>query len=127
MLQLAPQSVIFVASICVDFRKGIDGLTAVCKQQLLLDPLGGALFLFYNKGRTAIKILSFDGQGYWLCTKRLSSGRFKAKTSVSSSANSSSDHDSFYKKICYRALHVLIHNGDLASAKIGKDWKSVAS
>ena len=76
MLQLTPQSTIFVATIHIDFRKGIDGLIAVCNQKLTINPMGGALFLFYNKSKTTIKVLSFDGQGFWLCTKRLSQGKF---------------------------------------------------
>ncbi|WP_342272515.1 IS66 family insertion sequence element accessory protein TnpB [Candidatus Tisiphia endosymbiont of Parasteatoda lunata] len=45
MLQLTPASVIFVATIAIDFRKGIDGLIAVCRQKLSSDPLNGSLFL----------------------------------------------------------------------------------
>ncbi len=54
MLQLTPQSTIFVATIHIDFRKGIDGLIAVCNQKLTINPMGGALFLFYNKSKTTV-------------------------------------------------------------------------
>ena len=40
------------------------------------DPFSGAVFVFRNRRRTAIKILVYDGQGFWLCHKRFSSGRF---------------------------------------------------
>ncbi|WP_342271632.1 IS66 family insertion sequence element accessory protein TnpB [Candidatus Tisiphia endosymbiont of Parasteatoda lunata] len=116
MLQLTPASVIFVATIAIDFRKGIDGLIAVCRQKLSSDPLNGSLFLFYNKNRTAIKILSFDGQGFWLCSKRLSKGKFTAKLFPS-------DNSSY--QICYRTLHILIHNDDPSSAKFSNDWLPV--
>ncbi len=43
MLQLTPQSRIFVATHPVDFRKGIDGLCAVCRQILGENPLTGAV------------------------------------------------------------------------------------
>jgi len=76
MLQLTPQSRIFVATEPVDFRKGIDGLAAVCRQVLGDNPLSGALYVFRNRAGTTLKILCYDGQGYWLCTKRLSQGRF---------------------------------------------------
>ncbi|WP_342271342.1 IS66 family insertion sequence element accessory protein TnpB [Candidatus Tisiphia endosymbiont of Parasteatoda lunata] len=52
MLQLTPASVIFVATIAIDFRKGIDGLIAVCRQKLSSDPLNGSLFLFYQEFRS---------------------------------------------------------------------------
>jgi transposase len=76
MLQLTPQSRIFVATQPVDFRKGIDGLCAVCRQALGENPLAGAVYVFRNRTGTALKLLLDDGQGYWLCLKRLSQGHF---------------------------------------------------
>ena len=46
------------------------------RKQLEQDPMTGCAFVFRNRKGTAIKILLYDGQGYWLCQKRLSSGRF---------------------------------------------------
>ena len=74
MIQLTPQMRLLVATEPVDFRKGIDGLCAVCRQQLDLDPFSGTLFVFVNRSRQAIRLLGYDGQGYWLCHKRLSRG-----------------------------------------------------
>ena len=68
MLQLTPQSRIFVAVEPVDFRRGIDGLAAVCRQRLAQNPLTGAVYVFRNRRATAIKVLFYDGQGFWLCT-----------------------------------------------------------
>src|SRR5207244_10294497 len=76
MLQLTPQSRIFVATEPVDFRKGIDGLAAVCRQVLGDNPLEGAVYVFRNRAGTALKLLLYDGQGYWMMMKRLSQGRF---------------------------------------------------
>ncbi len=76
MLQLTPQSRIFVATEPIDFRKGMDGLAAVCRQVLGDNPLSGAVYVFRNRSGTAIKLLFYDGQGFWLCTKRLSKGHF---------------------------------------------------
>jgi transposase len=77
MLQITPQMKVLVAVEPVDFRKGIDGLVAFCKSSLGQDPLAGILFVFRNRRSTAIKVLVYDGQGYWLCQKRLSAGRFR--------------------------------------------------
>jgi len=77
MLQLTPQSRIFLALQPVDFRKGIDGLAALCRQTLDENPLGGAVYVFRNRSGTTLKLLAYDGQGFWLCTKRLSQGRFR--------------------------------------------------
>jgi transposase len=76
MIQITPHMRIFVAVEPADFRAGIDGLVAVCRKRLQADPFSGALFVFGNRARTSIKIVVYDGQGFWLCHKRLSSGRF---------------------------------------------------
>jgi transposase len=66
MVQLTPQSRLLLATAPVDFRKGIDGLAAVCRTVLGEQPLSGAIFVFRNRAATAIKLLCYDGQGYWL-------------------------------------------------------------
>ena len=76
MLQITPQMRILVAVEPVDFRQGIDGLVRLCKEALGQDPFRGGLFAFRNRRATAVKILVYDGQGFWLCHKRLSQGRF---------------------------------------------------
>jgi len=76
MIQLTPQMRILVAVEPVDFRKGIDGLAGVCRKVLSSDPFSGYVFVFRNRRRTAIKLLLYDGQGYWLFQKRISVGRF---------------------------------------------------
>jgi hypothetical protein len=76
MLALTPQMKILVAIEPADFRKGIDGLVRLCKDALQQDPLSGTVFCFRNRRSTAIKVLMYDGQGFWLCQKRLSQDRF---------------------------------------------------
>lgn len=75
MIQITPQMRILVCVEPVDFRSGIDRLCRICRQTLAADPFDGALFLFCNRSRTALRILGYDGQGFWLCHKRLSRGR----------------------------------------------------
>jgi transposase len=77
MIQITPQMRLLVAVVPVDFRRGIDGLCRVCREQLESDPFSGAVFVFRNRNSTAIKVLAYDGQGFWLCQKRLSEGRFR--------------------------------------------------
>lgn len=77
MIAVMPQMRLLVAVEPVDFRRGIDGLVAVCRQRLQTDPMSGAVFIFGSRSRKSIKILAYDGQGYWLCQKRLSQGRFR--------------------------------------------------
>ncbi len=77
MLQITPQHRLWFALDAVDFRRGIDGLSALCRQQLDQDPFSGHLFIFRNRRGTAIKLLVYDGNGYWLCHKRFSIGRLQ--------------------------------------------------
>jgi hypothetical protein len=77
MLQITPQMRILVAVEAVDFRKGIDSLAELCRAKLNADPFSGCLFVFRSRRATSIKVLVYDGQGFWLATKRLSKGRFR--------------------------------------------------
>jgi len=76
MIQVTPQMRVLVAVEPADFRKGIDGLSRVVREQLSDDPFSGAVFVFRNRRRSAVKILVYDGRGFWLCQMRLSQGRF---------------------------------------------------
>jgi hypothetical protein len=60
MLQLTPQSRVFLAREPADFRRGIDGLAALCRQPLGEDPMGGAIFVFRNRRGTSLKLLCYD-------------------------------------------------------------------
>lgn len=77
MILLTHESRIQLGVQPADFRKGIDGFVALCKNQLLEEPRDGSVYVFINRAKTMIRALSYDGTGYWLMTKRLSSGKFK--------------------------------------------------
>jgi transposase len=77
MIQITPQMRVLVATDPVDGRKGIDSLAALCRERLQADPFSGCLFVFRSRSGTALRILVYDGQGFWLATKRLSKGRFR--------------------------------------------------
>ena len=76
MIQITPQMRVLVAVEPVDGRKGIDSLAAVCRQRLEADPFSGTVFVFRGRRGDSIKVLVYDGQGFWLAQKRLSKGRF---------------------------------------------------
>ena len=77
MIQLTHQTRILLSIAPANFRSGIDGFVAICQNELLLNPRDQSVFVFINKARTMIRALSYDGTGYWLLTKRLSSGKFQ--------------------------------------------------
>ena len=77
MIQITPQMKILVAIDAEDGRKGIDSLARLCEEKLQADPFSGCMFLFRSRSGTSIRILVYDGQGFWLAQKRLSKGRFQ--------------------------------------------------
>ena len=115
MLQITPQMRILVAIHPVDFRKGIDGLAALCRNQLAEDPMSGTLFLFRNRGATALRVLAYDGQGFWLYSKRLSKGRFDWWPISADTIT----------QIDCRSLQTVLWNGDPMSAKFSQDWRKI--
>jgi transposase len=117
MIQIAPQMRILVAVEAIDFRKGIDGLARVCKEALQADAFSGCLFVFRNRRRTAIKILTYDARGFWLCQKRLSAGQFRFwPESAGHAAKAVEAHE----------LQVLLAGGDPGSVQAVPPWRRIA-
>jgi transposase len=119
MLQITPQMRILVAVEAVDFRNGIDGLVRLCKEVLRQDPFQGGVFVFRNRRATALKALVYDGQGFWLCHKRLSEGRFRWWPSTAA--------DGAVKALAAHQLQVLLRAGDPENTKAAPDWRPVLS
>ena len=68
---------VFVASAPIDMRYSFDRLAGLCQDQLGYDARSGALFVFFGKRRTALKVLFFDGSGMCVFYKRLDKGCFR--------------------------------------------------
>lgn len=92
LIQITPQLRIMVAVEAIDGRKGMDAIAQLCREKLDTDPFSGYLFIFRTRRGTSIRLLQFDGQGYWLATKRLSKGRFKWWPSGSEAAKTLRAH-----------------------------------
>lgn len=82
---------------------------------MIEDPFSGAVFVFANRRKTAIKILVYDGSGFWLCLKRFSKGTL-----------------SFWPKkdcniydISAPHLHILLAGGNPNDTYVPKDWRRV--
>ena len=100
----------------VDFRKGIDSLACVCRQQFQLDPFLGTLFVFRNRSGTALKLLVYDGQGFWLCQKRFSKGRLQWWPRQTTDGVAA---------LPAEQLAVLIYNGLPLRAGMAEPWRRV--
>ena len=118
MIQLTPHMKILLAIEPADFRQGIDRLAAMCRTQFDHDPMSGALFLFRNRAGTAIKLLTYDGQGYWLCLKRFSQGKLRWWPTSSTQK---------LHPLAAQQLSVLLYNGNPLQANFAPDWRKLAS
>jgi transposase len=116
MLQITPQMKILVAVTPTDFRQGIDGLARLCRETLQQDPLGGAVFVFRNRKGTALKVLMYDGQGFWLCHKRLSQGRFPWWPLAAAGES---------QRLAAHQLSVLLSAGNPTRTGAAPDWRPV--
>ena len=116
MIQVTPQMRILVAIEPVDFRKGIDGLARVCREVLHRDPFSGGVFVFRSRSGKSIKVLIYDGQGFWLCQKRMSKGRFLWWPRSPSGTS---------KILEAHQLSVLFSGGDPSAAKGAPPWRRV--
>lgn len=76
MFGLSADTAVYLHRAPIDFRKSINGLSALVEQQLQLNPFMNACFVFGNRRRDKIKILFWQRNGFWLCQKRLEQDRF---------------------------------------------------
>ena len=116
MIQFTAQQRILVAIEPADFRKGIDGLVRLCRDALGEDPFAGVVFVFRNRRSTAVKLLTYDGQGFWLCQKRLSVGKFRWWPSGGEEGS---------RALESHELAVLLQGGDPTAARGAPPWRRV--
>lgn len=76
MLNINKNTKIYFAVETVDFRKQLKGLTNYVETELKKNPKSKAFFFLMSKDRTQVRILSHDGTGFCMFTKKLDSGKF---------------------------------------------------
>lgn len=118
MIQVPTTANVVVMHEPMNFRNGIDGTVAVARRVLNKEPMDGAYFVFRNKGRHMLRVLHYDGSGFWICTKRMSKGRF--------SAWPKGDGGDVCSSLLARELQVLIWGGDPHSCAFPELWRKVA-
>lgn len=118
MIQFTAHMRILVATSALDMRKGIDAISVEVKRLLHEDPMSGAIFLFISRSRKSLRILTYDGQGFWLCTKRLSAGKFPFWPEPG-------NEKAFVKALQACEAQVLLHGGNPSSVSQLKSWKKI--
>ena len=116
MIHITAQMRVLVAIECVDGRKGIDSLVRVCQEKLSEDPITGCVFIFRSRRGTSIRLLNYDGQGYWLAQKRLSKGRFAWWPESNSAA----------KRLEAYEAQLLMVAGDVSRVRAAPMWRRVS-
>jgi transposase len=116
MLTVSPAVRIYVATGATDLRRSIDGLSALVRDQLQLDPLSGHLFLFRNRRGDRLKILVWDQSGFWVLYKRLERGTFAWPA----------DDDGGPVTLRSRELLLLLSGVDLAQTRRRRWYERVA-
>ena len=115
MIHITAQMRVLVAVEAVDGRKGIDFLVRVCQEKLAEDPIRGCVFIFRSRRGTSIRVLAYDGQGYWLAQKRLSHGKFRWWPESSSPAKALEAYEA----------QLLMAAGDVSRVRAAPMWRRV--
>lgn len=118
MIAITPQMRVLVAVEPVDFRYGIDGFARLCREVLSSDPFSGAVFIFRNRRGTGLRALVYDGQGFWLHYKRLSSGKFRWWPGGSAGQPTAG--------LEAHELAVLLRAGDPTATRAAPVWRPIA-
>ena len=114
MIQLPPQLKILLAYQPVDFRRGIDRLAALCRDELGQDPYCGAVFVFRNRRGTAVKLLTFDGVGYYLVLRRFSRAGLRWWPQQTGEP---------LTRLAAQQLQIILYQGNPAGAQLAEDWR----
>ena len=116
MIHITAQMRVLVAIEPVDGRKGIDSLVRVCQDHLCEDPFTGCVYIFRSRRGTSIRLLNYDGQGYWLAQKRLSKGRFRWWPESTTAA----------KQLEAYEAQLLMVAGDVSLVRAAPMWRRVS-
>ena len=113
MLQISSTSKIYFSKNGVDFRSGIEKLSGYCRNHLMINPMNGAYFVFKNKTGKQLKILHYDGVGYFLCIRRFSKGKLSwwPKREIN--------------QMDVRELQILLFGGNPETAQFPEFWKKI--
>ncbi len=115
MLNFSHQTRVFLFMEPVDMRKSFRGLCLLAESVLKQDPASGHWFAFINRRRDRLKLLGWDGQGFWIWYKRLELGVFEKPASRANQTQ---------MEIDVTQLSLIINGIDLRSVKRKRRYRS---
>lgn len=115
MLNFSHDTRVFLFMEAVDMRKSFRGLCLLAESVLKQDPASGHWFAFINRRRDRLKLLGWDGQGFWIWYKRLETGVFEKPTSRANPTQ---------MEIDVTQLSLIINGIDLRSVKRKRRYRS---
>lgn len=77
MIDLNNINKIYISPGITDLRMGIDGYAMIVQAIFHKNPFDNSLYIFCNKQHNKLKILHFEGCGFWLYYKRIETGTIK--------------------------------------------------
>ncbi len=77
---------VFVATTPVDLRYGFERLSGIALERMGQNARSGALFVFFGKRGTSVKVLFADRTGLCLFYKRLDKGTFRLPDAITPDA-----------------------------------------
>lgn len=108
MLNFSHQTRVFLCTSPVDMRKSFRGLCALAESLLEKDPAGQDWFVFLNRRGDRLKLLGWDGRGFWIWYMYLEAGTFQAPTHA---------QDVAHLEIDVTQLSLIINGIDLRTAR----------
>ncbi len=116
MLNFSHQTRVFLCTTPVDMRKSFRGLCLLAESLLQEDPASGHWFVFLNRRADRLKLLGWDGRGFWIWYMHLEAGTFQSPERSG---------DATHLEIDVTQLSLIIHGIDLKSAKQRRRYQAV--
>jgi transposase len=115
MLQISPANRVYVVHESISFNLGFKGMIGFCRNILGVEPMTGEYFVFRSKTKKQVRILTYDGDGWWLATKVFSKGRIHDWLTG----------DGRYQQLPARDLMVLLWRGSIKQVQFPDFWKRI--
>jgi transposase len=115
MIHLPASVRVYLCLAPCDMRKSFDGLHALVRDHLELDPFAGHLVVFASRRRDRVKVLYWDRDGFAVWSKRLEEGTYAVPF-----ADSAAERQ---REITAQELAALLSGIDLSQAKRRKRYQ----